>query len=117
MKKLKPYIILHIILLIYSMGGIFSKTAASKEFLSLGFCFNYGMVILILGIYALLWQQVIKMLPLNVAYSNKAVTIVWGMLWGTVFFNEQITLCNIIGSLLVIAGVVIMVWDDGKKHE
>lgn len=117
MKRAKPYIILHLILLLNSLGGIFSKTAATKELMSLEFCFNYGMVILILGIYALLWQQVIKLLPLNVAYANKAVTIVWGLLWGALFFNESISVYNIIGSVIVLAGVILMVWDGEKKHE
>lgn len=117
MKKTKYFILLHLLLLLYSCCGIFSKTASGKEFLSLEWCFNYGMVIVIMGVYALLWQQVLKQLPLNVAFSNKAVTLVWGMLWGVLIFKETLTVMNIIGALMVLAGVILMVSDEGEKNE
>lgn len=117
MKKFKPYLLLHIILLFYSFGGICSKIASGKEFLSLEFCLFYGLVIFILGVYAILWQQVIKRIPLNIAYMNKAVMLVWGMIWGAVVFKEQITLANIIGAVIVLAGVLLMVTGGEKKNE
>lgn len=117
MKRFKPYIILHIILLIYSLSGICSKTASGKEFLSFEFCLFYGLVIFIMGVYALLWQQVIKQIPLNVAYANKAITLVWGMTWGAIVFKEQITPTNIIGVAVVLAGVLLVVTGGEKKNE
>ena len=117
MNKIKPYIILHLILLMNSVGGIFSKTAAAKQFLSFEWIFNYGMVILILGVYAILWQQILKKVQLNLAYASKAVTLIWGSLWGMLFFGETLTLTNIIGAVIVIAGVILMVTGGEKKHE
>ncbi len=117
MKKIKPYIILHLILLLNSVGGFFSKTAAKQPFMSFEFCLYYGALIVILGVYAILWQQVLKLLPLNVAYANKAVTIVWGLLWGALFFSESISLNNIIGAVIVLFGVILMVGDGEKKRE
>lgn len=117
MKKFKPYLLLHMILLIYSLGGICSKTASGKKFLSLEFCLFYGLVIFILGVYALLWQQVIKKIPLNIAYTNKAITLVWGMVWGAVIFKEHISVSNIIGAVVVLAGVLPMVTGGEKKDE
>lgn len=117
MKKIKPYLILHLVLLFYSLGGILSKTASSKSFLSLDFILLYGGMLLILGVYAILWQQVIKKIPLNVAYANKAVTLIWGMIWGMIVFKEQITLSNLIGAAVVLAGVILMVSGGEKKNE
>lgn len=117
MKKVKPYIILHLILLLNSVGGIFSKNAAAQPFMSFEFCLYYGLLIVILGVYAILWQQVLKLLPLNVAYANKAVIIIWGLLWGALFFNETISVNNIIGAAIVLFGVILMVGDGEKKHE
>lgn len=117
MKKIKPFMILHLILMLYSAGGIFSKLAAGEEFLSLNFILFYGIVILNLAVYALLWQQVLKQLPLTTAYANKAVTIIWGMLWGMLFFQETISVQNIIGAVIVLAGVILMVTGEDKKHE
>ena len=89
-KKIIVIIILHLILLTYSVSGIFSKLAANVQFLSLEFCCYYSGIIVILGLYAFFWQQIIKHLPLTVAFANKAVTIIWGIVWGVIFFNEFI---------------------------
>ena len=117
MKKIKPFLILHLILVAYSTGGIFSKLASKQPFLSLKFCLLYGAVLFLLGIYALLWQQVLKMIPLNIAYANKAITLVWGMVWGAVVFKERITVTNVIGALVVLAGVLLVVTGGEKKNE
>ncbi len=117
MKKIKPYIILHILLIFFSFGGVCSKIASKKEFLSFEFILFYGLVLFILAVYALLWQQIIKSIPLNVAYANKAVTLVWGMIWGVVIFKEQITISNIIGAVVVLMGVLLMVTGGEKKNE
>lgn len=117
MKKFKHYIILHLILLFYSLGGICSKIAANKEFLSFDFCLFYALVISILGVYALFWQQILKHIPLNVAYVNKSVMLVWGILWGALIFDEKLSAANIIGSLIVLFGVLLMVSGGEKKNE
>ena len=117
MKKIKPFIILHLILVLFSVSGIVSKLASGQQFLSLNFCLLYGTMILILGVYALLWQQVLKHIPLTIAYANKAITIIWGMLWGMIIFNETISVQNIIGAAIVLAGVILMVTGEDKKHE
>lgn len=115
MKTLKPYLILNLIILFYSLGGICSKTASGKQFLSFEFILFYGLVLFILAVYAVLWQQVIKRIPLNIAYANKAVTLVWGMVWGAVVFKEHISLANIIGAVIVLAGVLLMVTGGEKE--
>ncbi len=117
MKKIMPYIILHAIVFIYSLGGICSKTAATKDFLSFEWILLYGIVLLSLAVYALLWQQVLKKVPLNTAYANKAVTVIWGMVWGTLVFGETITIGNIIGSVLILAGIVLMVTGGSNGGE
>ncbi len=117
MKKFKYYIMLHLLLFLYSTCGIFSKTAAGKEFLSIEWCVNYGIVIALMGIYALLWQQILKKFPLNIAFSSKAVTLIWSMLWGVIIFKETLTITNIIGAVIVIAGVILMGSGEGEKNE
>lgn len=66
-------------------------------------------------VYALGWQQVIKRMPLTTAFANKAVTIVWGIIWGIVFFHEAISIGKIIGAFLVIIGVVLFSYSDEKE--
>ena len=119
MKKnnFKIILLLNILLLVYSMSGILSKKAALTEFLSLEFCLCYGGIIGLLGLYAIGWQQIIKRLPLTTAFANKAITIVWGIVWSVLFFGESITPGKIVGALLVVGGVVLYAIADGKEKE
>lgn len=113
-KSIIRIFILHIILLVFSLSTVLSKLASGEKFLSLRFCGFYAGIILLLGIYAIVWQQLIKHLPLIFAYANKAVTIIWGLIWGYLLFSESITLNKIIGALVVIAGIV--VFSLGEKN-
>lgn len=115
-SKIGTYFALHIMLMIYSMSGICSKMASKYEFLSIKFCFFYGMVIVLLGFYAIAWQQIIKRLPLTTAYANRAVTIIWGAIWGLLVFNEKITLNKVAGIALVVVGVIIYALSDGETE-
>lgn len=109
-----PFIVLHGIFLFYSLGGIASKLASGQPFLSFRFCLFYGAVLFVLFVYAILWQQAIKKFPLTVAYSNKAATIVWGMIWGKMFFQEIIKWNMMLGTVIVISGIIIVVHADEK---
>lgn len=114
-KKLKVVFLLHLMLMVYSMSGICSKKASDVAFLSKEFCFYYGIIIVLLGFYAIGWQQIIKRLPLTTAFANKAITIVWGIIWGVIFFQESITVGKIMGAFLVIIGVVIYSYADKES--
>lgn len=104
--KIKTLLFLHVILLLYSSSNIFSKLAGIQEFLSLQFFIYYGIVLLILFIYAILWQKVIKLLPLTTAFANKAVTVIWGIVFGMFIFGESLSLGKVIGSILIILGII-----------
>lgn len=107
-------ILLHIMLMIYSSSGIFSKLAAGEPFLSVKFCLYYSVIIGLLGFYAIGWQQIIKRIPLTTAFANKAVTVAWGLIWGFLFFQEKITVGKVVGAFLVISGVVLFAVADKK---
>lgn len=115
-KKSLNIWLLQLLLAVYSVSGIFSKMAAGQPFMSGRFCAYYAIVILLLGIYAVGWQQAIKCLPLTTAYANKAVTVVWGMVWGILFFAEPVTIGKAAGALLVITGIVVYA-GAGEKEE
>lgn len=91
----------------FSASGILSKLAAGYPFMSLGFILCYGGMVCVLGVYAIGWQQVIKRMPLTTAYANRAVTVVWGIVWGAVLFGEAITWQKALGALVVLAGVAL----------
>lgn len=103
---------LHALFLVYSLASLLSKLAAGFPFPSFEFLALYGGVLLILVLYALIWQQLLKRLPLATAYANKAVTVVWGMIWGVIFFGEDINGFKLAGAAFVIIGVVLFSYAD-----
>lgn len=115
-SRLKTLFGLHLLLMVYSVSGILSKLAAGAEFFSMRFILLYAGIIALLGVYAIGWQQVLKRMPLTAAFANKAVTIVWGIIWGLLFFSEPVTLAKIIGALLIIAGVVLYAYSDASEE-
>ncbi len=116
-KKMVVFVALHAILAIYSVSGILSKMAANTDFLGLDFCAYYIGIIVILGSYAVVWQQIIKELPLTVAFANKAVTVLWGVVWGIMVFDETIAPIQTAGILMIIIGIILYSIDTGEKEK
>ena len=114
-KTIKNYFYLHLLLFMYSLGSVFSKLASKEDFLSFKFILFYSIVLLNLFLYAILWQQILNRMPLITAYANKSVTVIWGILWGYIFFSEKITIFKIIGSLVIIIGVYLFVSDSKEE--
>ena len=117
--RLGVYLALHGLLVLFSFVAVLNKVAGREPFLSFRFLLFYGTSVFILGVYALLWQQIMKRLPLTMAYANKAVTVVWGLLWGWLFFEEKPTVTKIIGAVVIIAGVVLYAFssDEGGERD
>ena len=63
---------------------------------------------MLLGIYAICWQQIIKRLPLTTAYANRAVTVVWGV----IVFKEQLGFLQVAGGIIVLIGVALFASSD-----
>lgn len=103
----KTLLALHALLVLFSFSGIASKLAAGYPFMSFGFIACYGAMVAVLGVYAIGWQQVIKRLPLTTAYANRAVTVVWGIVWGVLLFGESLNAYKVLGGAIVLAGVAL----------
>lgn len=112
--KIKNIISLQLIIVIYTLSSVVAKYASACELFSFGFVMAYVAEIAILGVYAILWQQIIKKFELSIAYANRAMALLWSMIWAVIFFKEQVTVKNIIGVLVVILGTIIVNWDDNK---
>ena len=108
----KRYILLHLNILIFSLTGIFSKLLAENInkyglFHTNTFIF-FTLILLNCVFYALFWQQNLKYFEVNVAYAHRAVYNIWSLLWAIFIFSEQLTLGNIIGTMLIICGILVM---------
>lgn len=113
--QIKDILMLQIVFFIYSINSVVAKFASAQEPFSLNFILLYGLELSVLGVYAILWQQLIKRMELSVAYSNKAVVLLWAMVFGALLFKEQITLTKVAGILLVIVGIVVLNSEEVKE--
>lgn len=113
---LKDIFLLQGVIMIYTLSTVAAKFASGHPTLSSSFILFYGLDILILGVYAVLWQQMIKKFDLSIAYANRAMGLLWSMVWAVIIFRESITLKNVIGVLLVMVGTVIVNSDNNRKN-
>ncbi|HIV93093.1 MAG TPA: DMT family transporter [Candidatus Eisenbergiella stercoravium] len=112
--RLRDILILQAVIVIYTLSSVMAKLASGEEPFSAPFLLFYLAELMILGIYAVLWQQMIKKFELSVAYTNRAMALLWSMLWAVVLFHDRVSVKNIIGVALVIAGTLIV---NGGKEE
>jgi multidrug transporter EmrE-like cation transporter len=108
----KQIVILQSVILIYTLSTVAAKFASGFELFSVGFIISYVVEIAILGLYAILWQQMMKRFDLSIAYANKAFGIFWSLLWAVIFFKERITIKNVIGVCVVFIGIMVINTDD-----
>lgn len=114
MKKriyIKKYILLYGSFFIYSLSAICAKLASCQN-LPIKVLVFIGLEIFCLGVYALVWQQVLKRFSLVTAMANKGVVVIINLIWSVLLFQEAITLYNIIGAAIIIGGIW-MVSSDG----
>jgi drug/metabolite transporter (DMT)-like permease len=93
--------------MLYSSTGIFSKLTSTQDFLSLGYLFFFSMIIVILAIYSVLWQLILKKVPLAQAYLFKSTGGVFALLYAHFLFNEPVSVANILGMIIIFIGIVI----------
>ncbi len=105
-KSYQTYLVLIGVNLIYACTSIFTKMASQHEMLSWPYLLWIAGAVGVMGLYALLWQQVIARMPLSTAYMFKGTSLVFVLLFSALLFGETITLNNIIGSVIIIIGIV-----------
>ncbi|MBS5133529.1 MAG: EamA family transporter [Lachnospiraceae bacterium] len=113
----RDFLILQAVVIVYTASSVLGKLAAvsAEGENGWGFLLLYGAEIGVLGIYAVLWQQVIRRVELSVAYANRAVALLWSLLWAVFLFGEKITPAQLLGISLVMIGTAVI--NGGKEAE
>lgn len=101
------YLVLIGVNLVYACTSIFTKLASRQEMLSWPYLLCILGAFAVMGLYALLWQQVIARMPLSTAYMFKGTSLIFVLLFSVLMFGEGITWTNIAGSLVIIAGIML----------
>lgn len=105
--KFSQIIVLLSINFLYACVSLLTKYASQQEFMSWNYMLGLIGAIGVMGLYAILWQQVLKRVELSMAYMFKGTSIVFVMLLAYILFGEQITWNNIIGAIIIISGIVL----------
>ena len=98
--------------LIFSFSNICSKLAAFEPMLSEKFVFLYGSSLAIMVLYAVKWQKILSRVSLITAYSNRLMSMVWGVVWGAILFHETIRWQTALGTCVIMIGLHIVVKSD-----
>lgn len=117
LQWIKNILILQLVVVVYTLSSVVAKFATGKELFSFSFFLFYGLEIVILGAYAILWQQMIKRFDLSIAYANRAMALLWSALWAVLLFHEILNVKQIAGIALVILGTVIVNTDTPQNQE
>lgn len=110
--KKSTLLILQANVFLFSIAGLCSKLAAGQPVWSLRFWGFYGLSLCILLIYAVVWQQILKKLPITIAYACKGMSAVWAMMWGICIFGETIRPKLLLSAAVIAAGVGLVVSND-----
>ena len=92
---------------VYACTSICTKMASRHEMLSWPYLFWIAGAIGVMGVYALLWQQVIARMSLSTAYMFKGTSLIFVLLFSALLFGEAITLNNVIGAGIIILGIIL----------
>lgn len=101
----KIYVVILFAFLVYSFASVFSKLASENVFLSVPYLLWLGCAFISLGLFAVLWQQIIKRMPISDAYMFKGTSLVFVLMFSHLFFNETITMNNLLGAAIIICGI------------
>ena len=107
MSKTKQYITLILVYLFYASISVILKYTGLQEPLTLSWCMGLAGLILTLGIYAVVWQQILKRIDLGTAYMFKGVSLIFIMLLLYLCFGESITPMKMIGTGIIVVGIAL----------
>jgi len=108
----KVLVLLSLSLLIQSLSSVFIKYAGRYQTFSKEFFIFYFLGLACLGIFAIMWQLLLELIPLTTAYLRKGILYILILIWSVILFKEQVTFHNIIGSIIIIAGISINGMDE-----
>lgn len=106
MKPIAKYSVLVGVNAIYACEAVCNKYASMHDFLSMQYIFGIVAAVVVLGIYAIAWQQILKRIPLTDAYMFKGASLVFVLLFSVMIFHEAVTVWNLVGLAIILIGTI-----------
>ena len=110
--SLRLILALQACVLLFSISSVLMKLAAQNPRFSWPWILLYMGALFIIGVYALAWQQFLKRVPLTTAYANRAMTMLWSMVFGVLVFKERVTWNMLLGVAVIGVGVYFVITGD-----
>lgn len=103
---MKKYIALYGTFFLYSIIAVLEKNTSKYTFVDINFYLSYGVMLVLLFVYAIVWQRILKLFTLTTAYINKGSVFIFNGLWAMLLFNESFSLKELIGIVIVFVGII-----------
>lgn len=91
---------------VYACESIFIKLASLQEPLSFRYFLFVACALAVLALYAFIWQQILKRVPVSEAYMFKGTSLIFVLLISAFVFGEAITWTNVVGAAMIVGGIV-----------
>ncbi len=111
-KSIILFLLMQVMNIVFSLNTVLMKLASVAwqengllAFQTLAILFA---AVAVLGIYAVAWQAILSRVDLAHAYLNKGTVVFWGLVWSAVVFQEEITGYNIVGSIIIFVGLIMV---------
>jgi len=114
---MKMLLLLHIMFFFFSISSVLGKYASYEDFVSLNFILLFGASIAIMFFYSIAWQFILQRTSLVMAYSNRGIVVIWGIVWGVLLFDDILNFATIAATLIIIAGIALVGVGGGEKSE
>ena len=108
-SKLLAILALQASMILFAGSNVALKYAGRFPLISWPCILLFGSALLLMGIYAIVWQQVIRRVSLVTAYSNRATIMIWNVVLGYVLFSEKLTWNMFVGGAIILFGVYLVV--------
>ncbi len=95
------------IFLLYSTVPILAKVISQFDLNSGAFWLGLCSILGVLGVYALLWQQLLKRIPLSTAYMFRGSTLIFVLIFSVIFLGDTVTLFNCLGAVMIVIGMAL----------
>lgn len=63
--------------------------------------------IIVLMVFSVMWQLLLERMELTSAYLRKGIYYILVLLWSCILFGEKITFMNILGSIIIMLGLIL----------
>lgn len=92
---------------VYASTSVCTKMAARETWMSEGYLLWMSGAVGVMGLYALLWQQVLARVPLAAAYMFRGTALLFVLLLSALLFGEPVTTRNLVGAVLIVGGIAL----------